>query len=887
MPIRNLEKLFYPRSVAVIGASNQEGVPGQRVMQNLLQGGFEGPIMPVAPKDQAIAGVLAYPGIESLPITPDLAVVCAPKTAVPDVVRQLGERGARAAILLPEHQASRKPSRPNGEQALLRREVERSGLRILGPDCLGVMVPGIGLNASVAHVPAIPGGIAFVSQSSTICTAVLDWAKERDIGFSYFISLGETVDVDFGDLIDYLGNDPMTRAILVYVESIRSGRTFMSAGRGASRNKPILVIKSGRTAEGQRAVFGDGPSAGSDEVYDAAIRRAGMLRVYSFGELFAAVETLARSKPTKAERLAIVSNGRGIAGLAVDTLVFNGGRLAPLATATEDALDGLVPAGWPRTNPVNLDGNAPPGHYGQVVRLLLRDPHVDAVMVLHAPATGISSTEVAEAVAAAVRETRGTVLTSWMGGPGVSSARRLFTDAGIPTYDTANQAVDAFMHMVRYRRNQDMLMETPASTPTDFTPATEAVRHLIDAHLAQREATLTGQSATAVFSAYGIATAQTRIARTAEDAASVARKMGFPVALRALTADGSPARPADLMLGSSDAVKAAARDALARAAAQAPAAVVQGFTVERMLLKPGAQEVMIRVTADAVFGPVILFGHGGPATDVVADRAVALPPLNMSLARELVSRTRVSRLLAGYGGCPPANLDALCLTLVQISQLIVDIPQIIGLEINPLFVDERGVFAAAGSIHLAPASDASERRLAIRPYPKETEELFQLAGGREVLLRPIRPEDEPAHYEFLSKVTPEDIRLRFFHLIRTMPHAEMARLTQIDYDREMAFIATAANGDGRPETLGVVRTVTDPNNEKAEYAILVRSDLKGQGLGLKLMEKMVRYCRSRGTRRMMGLVLPDNRKMLNMVHGLGFTSRRIPDEDIMEVTLEL
>ena len=889
MPILNLDKLFYPRSVAVIGASNRERAPGQVVMQNLLHGGFEGPIMPVSSTDRAIAGVLAYPKIENLPITPDLAIVCTPPPSALDDISALGSRGTRAAILL-AHGAELRKQHSSGKPEDLRQLARQHELRILGPDCMGVMVPGIGLNASIAHTAAQPGGVAFVSQSSTVCAAVLDWACERDIGFSHFISLGDTADICFGDVLDYLGNDPMTRAILLYVESIQNGRGFMSAGRGASRNKPILVIKSGRTPQGQLAAFGEREADFADDVYDAAIRRAGMLRVYGFSELFAAVETLARAKPLRGERLAILGNGRGMAVMAVDSLIMNGGRLAKLQEPTMAALDKLLPPGRPRLNPVNLEENAPAQQYGATVEALFGDTEVDAVMVLHAPSSAVSSSKAAEAVIQAQKATRGAVLTSWMGGARVAEARHLFAAAKIPTYDTPNQAVDAFLHMMRYRRSQEMLMETPTSVPVDFTPATEAARLLLNEHLQNGRNFLVGREAKALLSAYSIASAEARIAKTPSEAAVIAQKMGFPVSLRLVSRQhtGTETGPVDVLLETPLAVKAAAENMVGAMGARGRQAAIQGFSLERMARRPGTHEVMIRVADDPVFGPVIIFGHGGLATEIIADRAVALPPLNTSLARELLSRTRICRLLGGYAGCPPANVDALCQTLVQVSQMIIDLPQIAALEINPLLVDDHGVFAVDAQIFVARPTEETERRLAIRPYPKELEEEFVLPNGRTVLLRPIRPEDEPAHHDFIAKCSPEDLRLRFFHLIRRLPHAEMARLTQIDYDREMAFLATAEKADGLgPETLGVVRTITDLHNDKTEYAILVRSDVKGQRLGWKLMDKIIRYTRSRGTKRIIGLVLADNRKMLDLVHRMGFKSRRVPDDDLMDVELDL
>jgi acetyltransferase len=892
MPIRNLQKLFHPGSIAVIGASNQEGVPGNLVMHNLLQGGFEGPIMPVNPQEQAVAGVLAYPGIDALPVTPDLAVICSPLPKVADVVSELAQRGTRAAIVMTDESLTEKELRESPSYDAALASSRAFGLRILGPNGMGVMVPGIGLNATIAQARARSGHLAFVSQSSAISAAVLDWAQKHDIGFSHVVSLGDTADIDFSDVIDYLGSDPEVRTILLYIESIRHGRAFMSAGRGASRNKPILVIKAGRGDEGQRlAAVRSGTKVGADAVYDAAIRRAGMLRVDSFGELFAAVETLARVRSLKGERLAMLTNSCGIAVMAIDALLLDGGRLADLTEEIGKGIDTVVPRGWPCTNPIIIAGAAPPDHYATVTRTLIESREVDAVMVLHAPTAMASSTDAAAAVIQAATAIRGTVLTSWMGGERVAPARRLFAEAGIPTYDTPTEAVGAFMHLVRFHRNQEMLMQMPPSKPAEFTPATDAARLLVEKLLSAGRSSIDGLEAKAILAAYGIPTETVPVAESADAAAAIADEIGYPVAIKLLSPDiahKAEVGGIELFLDTPDAVRAAVENMRHAVALNRPEAKVEGFTVERMVLRPGAHQVSIGITQDPVFGPVVTFGQGGPEADAIGDRAVALPPLNMNLARELMSRTRISRLLHGYGDCPPTDIGALCLTLVQVSQMIVDIPELVELEIDPVFIDRAGVLAGEARLRIAPAAETDDRYLAIRPYPKDLEEEFALTSGCKVLLRPIRPEDEASHYEFLSKVSSEDIRYRFFGLVRKLPHTEMARFTQIDYDREMAFIATGPRPDGNGvETLGVVRTVTDLNNDTAEYAILVRSDLKGQRLGWKMMDKMIQYCRTRGTKRIVGQVLRDNRRMLDLVRSLGFEAHKLPEEDVMQVTLEL
>lgn len=893
MTVRNLRKLFHPTSVAVIGASERKGAVGNLVMHNLLEGGFDGPIMPVNPKRRAVAGVLTYPDVTSLPVIPDLAVICTPPATVPKIIDDLGKHGTRAAIVLTAGLgATPAPGGSGTAQAEVLAMARSYGMRLLGPNCLGLLVPGIGLNASFAHLPALPGNIAFASQSGAMCTAVLDWARARGIGFSHFISMGDALDTDFGDVLDYLGSDPGTRAILLYVESIHERRSFMSAGRAASRNKPVLVIKAGRSDAGARAAQSHtGALAGSDAVYDAAFRRAGMLRVDTIEEIFAAVETLARAPKFPGDRLAIVTNGGGIGVMAVDRLAQTGGRLAEFSDATIAALDKVLPASWSHGNPADIIGDAPPERYAAAMRAVLAAKEADAILVMHAPTATASSTAAAQAVIDVARETKAPVLANWVGQEAVAPARKMLRDAGVPTYDTPGEAIGAFMHLITYKRNQETLTETPTSLPAQFNPATAVARVMIEGHLASGDAMMSEPAAKSVLAAYGIPTVETHIVTTPAEAAAKAQAMGFPVALKILSPDishKSDVGGVDLFLDTAEAVTASAERMFKIIGEKFPDARIEGFTVQRMADRAKAHELIVGVTCDAIFGPVILFGQGGTAVEVIADRAVSLPPLNMHLARDLVSRTRVWRLLQGYRDRPPVDMDALCLTLVQISQMIVDIPEIVELDINPLLADENGVLALDARIRVARPTGDRSRDLAIRPYPAELEEPFTLHNGLEVLLRPIRPEDEPEHREFLGRLTPEDIRFRFFGLVREFPHSEIARLTQIDYDREMAFIASAPKADGSgSETLGVVRTVTDPDNETCEFAIIVRSDLKGQGLGYKLLEKMIGYCRARGTKTMTGQVMAGNHPMLDMVRALGFRVKRLEDEPVMETTLDL
>ena len=888
MSIRNLEFLFQPRSVAVIGASNRPASIGATVMRNVLAGGFEGPVMPVNPKHRAVAGVLAYPDIASLPVAPDLGIICTPPATVPGLIDALGARGARAAVVLTAGLA--RASLPDGrtiQQAML--DAARPHLmRILGPNCVGIMAPGVALNASFAHTHPDAGRIAFVTQSGALATAVLDWAHSRAIGFSHFISLGDSADVDFGDVLDYLGSDPHTAAVLLYIESIQHARKFMSAARATARNKPVIVIKAGRVPEGAKAAASHtGALAGADDVYDAAIRRAGMLRVENIEDLFDAVETLSRARPNRGDRLAILTNGGGPGVMATDALVRSGGSLATLEADTLARLDAVLPANWSRGNPVDIIGDAPSQRYVDALRILLDAGELDAVLLIHAPTAIVPSTVIAEALVPIARDADLIVLSSWLGGDAVAAARRTFSAAGLPTYDSPESAVQAFMQTVDYRRNQAMLAETPESADSESAPATEAAREVISAALTAGRSLLTEIEAKKVIAAYGIPVVDSRVAQTSSSAAQAAAALGFPVAVKILSPDISHKSDVGgvvLDLESTAQVTLACEDMIKRVAALQPNACIDGFTVQTMVRRPGAVELIVGATTDSVFGPVVLFGHGGTAVEVIADRALALPPLNMPLARELISRTRVAALLAGYRDRPAANETAICRVLTRISRLVADLPQVQELDINPLLADAQGVIAVDARIRVAAGPQAGDDRLAIRPYPSDLEEEIVL-GGHKVLLRPIRPEDELAHRELLTRINPQDVRFRFFGAVKELEHSQLARYTQIDYAREMAFIAVSVSEQGGG-TLGVVRAVCDPDNERAEFAIVVRSNMKGRGLGAKLLDKLIRYLRAHGTGHVVGEVLVGNVRMLALAKGFGFHVAQ-PEGGICALTLDL
>jgi len=869
MSVRNLDRLLGPKSIAVIGASDRPASVGATVWRNLRAGHFAGPMRAVNPKHAQLDGEPVFARPQDLPEVPDLALVCTPPATVPGIVDALGRLGTRAAIVMTAgldrtlKQAMLDAARPHL-------------LRLLGPNCLGLLSPHLGLNASFAHTDALPGQIAFVSQSGALVTAVLDWAKSRRIGFSHMVSLGEHADVDFGDLLDYLASDSRTRSILLYIESIQATRKFMSAARAAARNKPVIVVKAGRAGNGvQAAASHTGALAGSDIVYDAAIRRAGMLRVDAQQELFMAAETLARFGANRDDSLTVMTNGGGAGVMAADAAALAGVPLAELDASVQARLDAALPATWSHANPVDIVGDAPVQRYTETLQALLAAPSSGAILFLHAPTAIVRSDDIARACAPIVRRAPARVMACWLGDAAVADARRIFGEAGVADYETPEEAVHAFDLLTTYRRNQALLLEAPTAAELGV-PDAAAARSLVATVLAEGRSMLDEAEAKRLLKAYGIPVVETVVATapSPEAAVAAARGLAFPVALKILSPDishKSDVGGVQLGLRDPDALRVAAEAMLARVRERRPAARLAGFTVQPMVTRPLAQELIVGASVDAVFGPVLLFGQGGTAVEVIADRAIALPPLNRVLARELVDRTRVAKLLAGYRDHPPARLDAICDGLIALSQMLADLPELAELDINPLWADADGIIALDARVRLDPAKPAGAERFAITPYPAELAETFAW-NGEAIVLRPIRPEDEPQHRAFLQHLTQQDLRLRFFTAVRELPRSELARLTQIDYAREMAFIAVrTAGADGRDETLGVVRAAVDPDNVEAEFGIVVRSDLKGRGLGHRLMAKMIDYLAARGTERLVGYVLRENRDMRELALSHGFT----------------
>ncbi len=870
MSIRNLDSLFDPDSIAVFGASEQPGRVGTTVWQNLSSGKYPGALYAVNPKYQVL-GVHPVVGRASdLPAAPALAVICTPPRTVPALIKELAALGTRAAVVMTVGMSAEQ------KHAMLK-AAKGQLLRILGPNCMGLLVPHKNLNASFAPIDALPGELAFVSESGALVTAMLDWAHGRGIGFSHFVSLGEHADVDFGDMLDYLASDARTRAILLYAESLESSRKFMSAARAAARNKPVIVVKGGRSAAGRMAASAHtGATSGSNMVFDAAIARAGMLRVDTLEDLFLAAQTLSRFRNNHDTTLTVFTNGGGAGVMAADAAADANIRLSIMSDACRRQLDAALPPHWSHCNPVDILGDAPVARYEQVLKILQDDPKTGAVLFVHAPTAMVHSADIARALVPLAQPQPGApprLMSCWMGDRTVAQARQIFQDAGIANFDTPEQAVLAFSMLKRYRDNQAELTEAPPALQPDRAPDTARIRELVRAVLASGHELMSAPQAWSVLEACHIPVVPTQWAdATPEAAALAAPSVGFPVALKILSDDiphKSEMGCVSLNLPDQGSVQKAALTMLEQMRLQQPKARIKGFALQAMVRRAYAQQLSVGSTIDPVFGPVILFGQGGTALESMVDRAVALPPLNAPLAKALVSKTRIAHLLGGWRDAPGADQAALHGVLVSVSQLLAEIPEISELEINPLVVNFEGAVALDARIRLNAKAPAGADHFAIRPYPSQCEETVQW-HRQSLIVRPIRPEDEALYTVFLQQLEPEDVRMRVFYSRRTMERSELARLIQIDYAREMAFVALTAEPNGQQQILGVVRAIADPDNVDAEFGVIVSSAIKGQGLGQLLMRKIIAYLRSQGTQRLVATVLEHNERMLKLARELGF-----------------
>jgi acetyltransferase len=896
MSTYRLKNLLSPRSVALIGASPRRGSVGRAILENIRKAEFKGEFGLVNRHYGEISGVTSVGSIDKLPFVPELVVITASGAAIADLIDQAGKLGASGALIAATGLGHGKGSLADATE----RAARKYGMRLIGPNCLGIMTPGVSLNASFsAHVPCA-GNLALISQSGLIAAGMVDWAAQRGVGFSGIVSIGEQLDVDIADLLDYFALDGKTRAILLYVEAIKDARKFMSAARAAARVKPVVVVKSGRMALGAKAAATHtGALAGSDAVYDAAFRRAGIVRVSDLRELFDCAETLGRVDPPPGKRLAILTNGGGIGVLAIDRLAELGGIPAPIVPATREKLDAVLPRTWSGSNPVDIGGDADAARYAAALEVLLSDPSNDAILVMNVQTAIAAADEIATTVSDLVgkyrqhRRSAKPVLAVWVGAePNVIEA---LSGAGIPNYPTEDDAVRGFMHLVRHREVVQELAQVPPAMPSAFTPDIQIAKEIIATALADGREWLDPVETGRLLRTYDIAMVPTFAAADAEQAVACASELfaqGSTVVLKIMSRDivhKSDVGGVVLNLTSADAVRGAIADILARAKALRPEARISGVIVQAMVVRAKARELILGFADDPTFGTVIVFGRGGTAVEIINDKALALPPLDLKLARELIERTRVSRLLRAYKDVPAVKPDAVALVLVKLAQMAADLPEIRELDINPMLADETGLMAVDARVAIGQAErkfkGSGPANFAVRAYPSQWERHIEVKDGWRVFARPIRPEDEPLIHGFLRHVSPEDLRLRFFAPMKEFTHEFIARLTQLDYARAMAFVAF---DEVTNEMVGVVRIHSDSIYESGEYAILLRSDLKGKGLGWVLMQLIIEYARSEGLKVISGDVLRENTVMLEMCRNLGFEVKsNAAEHGICEVRLKL
>ena len=892
MTIRNLEFAVRPRSLAVFGASARKGSVGRIVMENIVAGGFEGDIWPVNPKYDEVAGLRCYHAATELPAAPDLGVIVTPPATVPGIVADLGARGCRAAVVI-----TAGLTRENGLRQAMLDAAKPYLFRIIGPNTVGLMVPPARLNAGFAHMAAAPGSIALLSQSGAIATSLIDWAADNGVGFSHIVSLGDMADVDVGDWLDLLAGDAKARAIVMYLETVTNPRKFMSAARAAARIKPVIAVKAGRhKAAAKAAATHTGALSGADRVIDAALSRAGILRVEGLAELFDAAEITARFPPLENARIGIVTNGGGAGVLAVDQLVEGPGTLAELTPTTIERLDAALPPTWSHANPVDIIGDAPPDRYRAAVEAVAVDPGVDAVMALNCPTGLASPADAASAVAGLADRGRiggKPVLTSWLGEHTAREARGILQDAGIPSFTTPSDAARAISYLADWSRAQKALTRVPSSRSEDVAGDRDAVLAIFRRTAVEGRRMLTEPEAKSAVAAYGIPVPETIVARSPTEARRAAAKLlrtSEKVVVKLLSkaiSHKSDVGGVVLDIGTADRAGEAAHAIEDRVRRRAPEADIEGFAVQPMVVRRRAQELILGMSRDPIFGPVILFGAGGVAVEVMDDTAVALPPLDDVLAGDLIERTRIGRLLAGFRDREPADRRAIASALNGLSQMIVDFPCIVSVDINPLLADAEGVIALDARIEIDPDVVEEQRpnpALAIRPYPAEWEKEFS-GGGANYRIRPIKPADIALYPDFLAKVSPGDVRLRFLAPRKGFSDEMLKRLTQLDYDRDIAFVALAEDSG---KLAGVGRLSCDPDRTRGEYALLVRTDLQGHGIGWQLLQQILAYARAEKISRIEGIVLEENMAMLKMCREFDFTVAHHPDEPgAMLVALDL
>ncbi|WP_439135233.1 bifunctional acetate--CoA ligase family protein/GNAT family N-acetyltransferase [Pseudomaricurvus sp.] len=895
MGLHYLNHLFSPKSIAVFGASDRESSLGHIIFRNLLAGGFKGKLYPVNPNHVIVQNHQAYKSIAEIEDSVDLAVITAPAYAVEDIVRQCGEAGVRSAIVL----SAGFGENVAGEAGRILQEqlmacARQYGVRILGPNCLGLMLPAKGLNATFSHEIASPGHMALVSQSGALCTAAIDWAQSEGLGFSAVISLGDTFDIGFGSVLDYLALDPNTRSILLYIEGIRDARRFLSGLRVAARIKPVVVVKAGRFQQGLRAaILHTGAKVGSDVVFHAALRRAGVVRAYTIKQMLNAAEILSRRRyQLKGHNLAIVTNGGGPGVMASDRAAELDVPLGELDESDIEQLDPYLSLHWSKANPLDLQGDATTEHYRVALDYCLQSDKFSGVLVMLAPQAMTDPSEVARLVIDAAQQSKKPVIACWLGGKQVAGAHKLFRDHNLPHFDTPESCIQAFALLTSYQRNQQLLLQVPKPLTQHRKPDLDGARLIVKEALKNHRNWLNNVECRAVLRAFHLPLAPAIAASNPNEAVVAAETLGFPLAMKINAQDiqhKSDVGGVRLNINNVETVRRNFEEMINTVRQHRPEADIQGVTLEPMYRRAQGRELMIGIQRDPVFGPAIRFGAGGTMVDVIQDQFVSLPPLNKFIARQMINRTRVYTMLQEFQGMPAVDFDALEDALLRVSELACEMPEIHTLDINPLMVDDQGALVIDARIQVQPPTEQAKpyAHMAVHPYPGNLETRMQLSDGTDLLIRPVRPEDANIEQDFISRMSPETIYFRFMQSLHELTPDMLIRFTQIDYDQEMALAAIAYQGDDEIE-VGVARYLTNPDGVSCEFAIVIADDWHHKGIGYKLMTELIQVARQRGLLEMEGEILTENRGMLSMMQKLGFTVR-IKDDDfnLRRATLQL
>ena len=890
----DLDKIFKPKSVAIVGASDEEGSVGYALVQNLTEHDYKGEVFLVNIRKKEILGRKAYAKLEDIPGEVDLAIIATPAKTVPGIVEDCGKSGIKGVIIV-----SAGFKEVGQEGRLLEEEIKRLrgkyDLRIIGPNCLGIIRPDVGLNATFLDKYPKSGKISFISQSGALGSAILDWATHENVGFNNFVSIGSMIDVDFGDLIDYFGTDPKTKSILMYIEGIADARQFMSAARHFAKTKPIIVVKSGKFSESAKAAASHtGSLSGEDSVYDAAFKRAGIVRVDEIEDLFNAAEVLGTQPLPKGKRLAIITNAGGPGVMATDSLIINGGELSKLSPKSLSKLDEVLPSFWSKANPIDLLGDAKSDRYKAAVEACLEDDGVDGLLIIYTDQAVTESELIAETVVKTLKEKNiqgKTVLTSFIGYEAVEEANRFFNANNIPTYETPEDAIKTYMYMYQYNRNLELLYETPEELSIDSAPPKRPIMNILRQAASENRETLTEDEAKRLLDYYNFPVVKTEVAKSAEEAVNLAKRIGYPVVLKILSPQITHKTDVGgVMLDlTSDAQVRESFGLMTEKAKKAyPQAEILGVTVQSMIKQEG-YEVIIGGKSDPLFGPVILFGLGGVAVELFKDYAMGLPPLNTTLARNMMAETKVFQLLKGYRNQPGVNLKLLEEILLLFSQLLIDFPQLKEIDINPLIMTEKEAYILDARVIFDKAKLGKKfephQHLVISPYPKKYELIWHLKDGREILFRPIKPEDEPLWLEMFQSFSEDSIRYRFFQLLKETPHEVRVRYCNIDYDREIAIVPIIKE-EGTPRILGVGRLTIEPDGKTGEIAFIVRDKWQGLGLGAKLVDYVIEIAAEKGVKRIVAIIMRQNHKAINLVEKMGFKVKK-QDDDTVIATLQL